>query len=291
MDEMEKSYIHNRAVWEIRIDHAIKQLSATERRVAEYLQENAEKVIALSITEVAEECGASESTIVRFCRHIGYKGFQDIKIAIAQSKVPSLQVMYEGISEKSSIPEIKQQVFMSSISAMQETLEILDDKELERAVDAICGARRIDIYGMGGSYIIAADAQHKFMKIGVRTSIYCDSHMQVVSASQLGKEDVAIGISYSGSSKDVVEALDLAKRNGATTICLTHMAKSPILKCSDIVLAVTAKEMMFRSDGIVSRMAQLAVVDTLYAAVGLKFGQKALDALEAGRKATTSKGC
>lgn len=288
---MDNSYIHSRSAWEIRIDNALKRLSSTERRVADYLLDHAEEVIALSITEVAEACGASESTIVRFCRHIGYKGFQDIKIAIAQSKVPSLQVMYEGISEKSSIPEVKQQVFMSSISAMQETLEILDDKELERAVDAIYSARNIDIYGMGGSYVIAADAQHKFRKIGVRCEIFCDSHIQVVSASQLRKGDVAMGISYSGGSADVVEALELAKRNGATTICLTHMAKSPILRCSDIALTVAAKEMMFRSDGIVSRMAQLAVIDTLYAAVGLKLGQKALDVLEAGRNATTSKGC
>ena len=125
----------------------------------------------------------------------------------------------------------------------------------------------------------------------MRCEIFCDSHIQMVSASQLGKGDVAMGISYSGGSADVVEALELAKRNGATTICLTHMAKSPILRCSDIALTVTAKEMMFRSDGIVSRMAQLAVIDTLYAAVGLKLGQKALDVLEAGRKANSSKGC
>ena len=288
---MEEKYIRNRSGWEIRIDSAMRELSASERRIADFLLANPEKVVALSITEVADASDTSESTVVRFCHHIGYSGFQDIKIAIAQSEVPSLQVMYEGITEESTIPEIKKQVFLSSIDAMQDTLKILSDEELERAVEALYEANKIDIYGMGGSYVIAEDARHKFLKIGLRCQTYCDSHLQIISASQLGKGDVAIGISYSGSSKDVLEAMELAKKNQATTICITHMAKSPILRYSDIALCVTAKDMMFRSDGIVSRMAQLAIIDVLYSSVGLKIGKKALEILEDGRQATASKGC
>jgi len=119
--------------------------------------------------------------------------------------------MYDGITDSDSVSDIKKKVFASSIQAIQDTMLLLDDQEVEKAVNAILQADRIDIYGMGGSGVMAMDLQHKMLKIGIRTNVYTDSHMQALSASQLKRRDVAIGISYSGTSRDTCEALELAK--------------------------------------------------------------------------------
>lgn len=282
--------IVKKPVWVIKIEREMPRMGVVERRVADYLLKKSKDMISMTITEFSEACGASEATIVRFCRHIGYAGFQDLKLAIAQDVVSPLSVMYDGIGPEDSIGTIKNKVFTSNIQAMNDTLELVDDKELERAVDAIYSAHYFDIYGMGGSGIIARDAQHKFLKIGIRASVFSDTHLQALAMTQLGKGDTVMGISYSGASTDVIETLKYAKQNGARTICLTHLAKSPITRVSDIKLYTTASETMFRSDGIVSRMAQLAIIDTLYIGVALKMGDKAIENLEKGRLASVSKG-
>ncbi len=277
-------------VWQLRLEGAIKSMGAAERRMADYLLADPKRIVSMTITEVAEGSGISEATIVRFCRHIGYKGFQHLKIAVAEEVVAPIEVMYDGITDSDSVSDIKKKVFASSIQAIQDTMLLLDDQEVEKAVSAILQADRIDIYGMGGSGVMAMDLQHKMLKIGIRTNVYTDSHMQALSASQLKRRDVAIGISYSGTSRDTCEALELAKEAGATTIGMTHYAKSPLFRVADITLVTTASETMFRSDGIVSQAAQLAIIDTLYVGLGLKMGKGALENLEKGRKASVSKG-
>ena len=277
-------------VWKIKLQSAVQHMGAAERRVAEYVLQHPENVVNKTITEIAEESHSSEATVVRFCRRLGYKGFQGLKIAIAQDIVPPIQVMYEGISENDSVEDIKNKVFYSSIEALQDTLKLVDTESLSRAIDAIYEARNIDIYGMGGSGVIARDVAHKFLKIGVRSNVYVDSHLQILSATNLGPKDVVIGISHSGNTKDIVKALDVARHRGATTICITHYAKSPITLVSDIQLYTTAKEMMFRSDGMTSRIAQLAIIDSLYVGVGLKMGERALENLKNGREASVDKG-
>lgn len=277
-------------IWEIRLRSALSSLGAAERRVAEYILNNPEKVIYQTITELAESTQASEATAVRFCRHIGYKGFQGLKIAMAQDLVPTIEAIHEGIQVGDNIAQIKNKVFFGSIQALQDTISIIDDTELEKAVEAIYKASKFDIYGLGGSGCIAEDARHKFMKIGIRSNAYTDCNLQAMSAALLGKGDTALAISHSGSVKDVVEALQIAKQQGATTICITHYAKSPITEVADIKLFTTATEMMFRSDAMASRIAQLAIVDTLYTGVALKLGERAEQSLKAVRQAVVSKG-
>ncbi|TCL76471.1 RpiR family transcriptional regulator [Hydrogenispora ethanolica] len=277
-------------VWEIKLRSVLSVLGAAERRVADYVLNNQDKIVYQSITELAEAAGVSEATVVRFCRRLGHKGFQGLKIALAQDIVPTLQAIHEEISEDDDVSEIKQKVFVGSIKALQDTVMITDDAELSRAIDAIAKAAKFDIYGLGGSGCIAEDARHKFMKIGVRSAVYTDCNLQAMSAALLGPQDVALAISHSGSVRDTVEALQIAKQQGATTICITHYAKSPISEVADIKLFTTSEEMMFRSDAMASRIAQLAIIDTLYVGVALKMGEKATQALKAVRQAVVSKG-
>jgi RpiR family carbohydrate utilization transcriptional regulator len=277
-------------VWEIKLRSVLSSLGAAERRVADYILNNPDKIVYQSITELSEAADASEATVVRFCRRLGHKGFQGLKIAMAQDIVPELQAIYEEIRVDDDITSIKNKVFYGSIKAIQDTMTIADDAQLSKAIDAIAGASKFDIYGLGGSGCIAEDARHKFMKIGVRSAVYTDCNLQAMSAALLGPGDVALAISHSGSVKDVVEALQIAKQHGATTICITHLAKSPITKVAEIKLFTTACEMIFRSDAMVSRIAQLAIIDTVYVGVALKLGDQATQSLKMVRQAVVSKG-
>lgn len=195
-------------VWKIKIQSAAQKMGAAERRVADFVLEHPQSVVNKTITEIAEQSQSSEATVVRFCRRLGYKGFQGLKIAIAQEMVPPIQAMYEGITPDDSIEEIKNKVFYNSIEALQDTLKLVDNESLTSAINAISESNYIDIYGLGGSGCIASDVGHKFLKIGVRANVYVDSHLQMLSASNLGPKDVAIGISHSGNTKDIVNALD-----------------------------------------------------------------------------------
>ena len=172
---------------------------------------------------------------------------------------------------------------------MKHTKKVLDADVLETAAKKISDAQRIAIFGLGNSSSIAIDAQHKFLRAGLTASAYCDNHMQAIAASHLTKNDVAIGISHSGSSKDVVEALQLSRAAGATTICITNFGKSPIIKQSDIVLFTAAEETKYTIFGMNSRIAQLAIIDSVYTYIILRKSEDSIKAIHATEKALQSK--
>ena len=155
--------------------------------------------------------------------------------------------------------------------------------------NAIGAANKMDIYGIGGSSSIAFDAYHKFHRIGIACIAHADSDMMATSATLLAPGDVALGISHTGSSRDIVEAMRLAKEAGATTVCITHNATSPITKVSDIALFTAARETAFSSDAMTSRLAQLSIIDTVYLAVALSHYDKSLAMIQKTRRASASR--
>ncbi|HSR12535.1 MAG TPA: MurR/RpiR family transcriptional regulator [Thermodesulfobacteriota bacterium] len=273
----------------IKIRGAYSTFKKAEQRIAQAICENPEKVLNLSITELAEKSAASESSVVRFCKSLGYKGYYELKISLARELVITPHQIYEEISPSDDVSTIKHKVFQSNILALQETIKILNDEELERASEAICKARLLAFYGMAASAAVALDSSHKFMRINIRSVSYSDSHMQAISASLLQPGDVALGISHSGSSKDVVDALRIARQKGATTICLTHHTKSPITRVADIKLYTAARETALRSDAMTSRIAQLSILDVLYVSVALKRYETSLQAIERTKEALAEK--
>ena len=205
-------------------------------------------MIYLTVTELAERTNTSESTVVRLCQKIGYKGYQEFKIVLARDLVEPTADIYAEVESGDDLTTIKNKVFQANAQALRDTIEVLDDADLERAVAALADARaRIDIYGVGGSDPLAIDAYHKFLKLGMVAVALSDGDMMAMSSALLGKGDVALGISHTGASRDVTDALDRAKNNGATTICITHRSTSPITKVSDIRLYTAAKQTAFAS--------------------------------------------
>lgn len=269
-----------------RISAAMNKLRDSEKKIVEFIEHNQEEIIHLSITEVAERSETSESSVVRLCKRLGYKGFQDLKIHLAKEVISPDKQIHEVIEKGDDVVVIKKKVFQSNIQALYDSIEVCSDVELEKAVHAIANARLIEFYGTGGSGTVAFDAHHKLLKLGIKSFAYNDSVLQSMSASVLTENDVVIGISHTGSNTDVLTALKLAKEAGATLICITNSSKSPITNISDIVLQTASKETLFRTDAISSRIAQLTIIDILVAAVANEHYELTYNNLQKTRRST-----
>ena len=246
----------------LKIKLLYESMGKAEKRIADWIFENPKKIISLSIIELAEKCKCGEATIVRFAKRLGLNGFQELKFSLASENGGSPASTH--ITASDSAYEIYEKVCNDIYLSLEKTKCSLKEDALREAAEKICKADRIVIFGLGNSSSIAIDASHKFMRSGLNAVAYTDNHMQVIAASHLKDNDIAIGISHSGSSKDIVEALKIAKEHGALTITITNSGKSPILKQSDIVLATSSKETEYNILALNSRIAQLAIIDTLY---------------------------
>jgi len=273
----------------VRIQGTYATLRTAEQRVADFILKNPDELIYLTVTELAERTQTSESTVVRLCQKIGYKGYQEFKIMLARDLVGPTETVYEQIDPGDSLETLKAKIFQANAQALKDTIEVLSDAELQRAVDAIAHCRKIEIYGIGGSAPLALDAYHKFMKLGVVAVWLNDSDLMAMSSALLGENDVALGISHTGASRDVCDAMEHAQRSGATTICITHQATSPITKVSDVKLFTAAKETAFGSDATSSRIAQLSIIDTLYAGIANQDYETSLGRIQKTRAASAGK--
>ncbi len=271
----------------IKMKHLYPSMGKAERQVADWVEANPGKIISLSIVELAEQCGCSEATIVRFSKRLGMSGFQELKISLAAEGggTPVSTHIVSGDSPFQIYEKVCNDMFLS----LEKTKQILSADALQKASDALCAAGKIALFGLGNSASIAADGAHKFLRAGLQAVAYSDNHMQVIAASHLKKGDVALAISHSGSSKDIVEALKLAKEHGATTIAITNNGKSPILKPADIVLFTAAEETEHNILGLTSRLTQLSIIDALYFSIVYTRSQEALESIAETEKALQSK--
>lgn len=272
-----------------RIQEKLESFSKMERKTAECMAENQDKLIYASITELAELAGTSEATVTRVCTKLGYSGFQALKVSVARELVSQQEKIHEDLKADSPPEMIIDKIFSSAIHTLTMTRKALDGKAVAGSIDALCRARRIVVIGNGNSGAIALDAQHKFLRIGLNVSAYTDDHMQMIAVVSMTKDDVLIAISHSGSSRDVAEAMQVAKENGATVISITNNGISPVSKLADIRLYTYSQETKYRTYAISSRMAELTIIDTLYTGVSLRLGDKAIQNFEALEKALVVK--
>jgi len=264
-------------------------LKRAESRVASFILKNSQVIVHLTITELAEQCNVSEATIVRLSKKLGYSGYQDFKIALARDLVEPIKGIHEDVSPDDDMSTVARKVFNSAKQSLADTLRILHMGELEKAVEVMTKAKKIDFYGVGASGLVALDAHHKFFKTGLLTAAYIDPHIQAISASQLNPGDVAVGISHTGSSKDTIESLKIAKEVGASSICITSYMRSPITKTADINLIVSARETAFRSEATAARIAQLCLIDLLVVGISLGHQQVCFNAIDKMRSGIARK--
>lgn len=257
----------------LKIRGLLPSLNPALQKIAQYILENPQSVKLLRIRELAERCGVAEATITRFVKTIGFKNFQEFKINIAEitSEKPDVtEFVYDEVTKSDSLESIIEKIVYINIQALQNTKKILDIPEIEKAISAIERARNIDIYGAGGSFVAAENAQMRFYRIAKRCMVYNDPNQQAVSASLLTSKDVAIGISNSGRTISTVNALEKAKESGATTICITNFDQSPLTEHADIKLFTSTQDSAFFQESMVSRIAQMLIIDILYAGLAVK---------------------
>ncbi|KAA0565364.1 MurR/RpiR family transcriptional regulator [Rossellomorea aquimaris] len=272
-----------------RIRSHYSQFSEKEKMIAEFIIANPEKIIHSTISGVAEELNVADATVFRFCKRLGFKGYQAMKISLASDLVTPIKDIHETINEEDSEGVIAQKVFRSNIRTLEDSLSMLNEEMFTKAIRGMIGARRIEFYGTGGSGFVAMDAHHKFLRTGMTTTAYNDPHMQLISASQLTGADVIVFISHSGSNKDLLEVLDVAKKNRVTTIAITHFAKSPLSNGVDIPLFTVSQETEYRSEALASRISQLSIVDALYVNTMMKRKDLSKSSLQKMRDAISIK--
>jgi RpiR family transcriptional regulator, carbohydrate utilization regulator len=267
----------------------VDELRTAERRVAGCVLASPDKVIYQSISELAENAGTSEPTVIRFCRALGFRGYHDLKIRLAQDLVPEVKNIHEDVTRDDDPATLIRKVFNSNAVAISNSVDTLDPRATEKAIRTLARADRIEFIGFGGSAAVAMDAQHKFFRLGIPCTWQDDPHMQAMSAALMGPRSVVVAISHSGSTKDVVETLDIAKQAGATTIAIVSHRKAPVATTADIALCVHARETGFKPEPMSSRIAHLSVIDVLSVGVALRKSHDFVASVQKTRKALVNK--
>ncbi|MBQ0997743.1 MULTISPECIES: MurR/RpiR family transcriptional regulator [Streptomyces] len=256
------------------------------RRVADAVIADPAGSSELSIGALAERAATSPATVLRFCRTLGFGSYPQLRLALAAAVAHERAVGGEqsalgtDIDPSDSLEQIVKKIIYNEVRALDETSRSVDPSVLGRAVDAITGARRIDIFGVGASAFVGQDLHQKLHRIGHIAFVWTDVHAALTATALLGPGDVAIGISHSGETEDTVEPLTVAAARGATTVALTNFPQSPLAQAADLVLTTSARETPFRSGATVSRIAQLALVDCLFVAVAQRSYDAAAEALQ-----------
>lgn len=254
----------------LKMESLLGEMSAAEQKVISYIIENPEKVIHLSVAGLAENCDSSEASVIRACRKLDLNGYQHLKVVLAQSLVSPIQSINHEIDDNDSPWTIISKVFESTSHALNYTKDVLDFNMVEQAAKLIATANKVIIFGLGNSHSAVIDMQHKLSRLGINAIGVTDSHLQVIIAASSLPGDVAVGISHSGSSIDVVESIRTCKDNGAKIITMSSFGKSPLTKLSDVVLATASKETEYMVLAMSSRIVQLVIIDCLYTLIAME---------------------
>lgn len=259
-----------------RIRASIPALPPAEQRVAKLVLADPRSFASLPVAELAERSHVSKPTVVRFCRSVGYDGLADFKLKLAGSVNEGVPFVHRSVDVDDKAGDLIVKVVDNAVSALLKYRNDAASHAFERAIAALSEAgkqgRKIEFYGVGNSGIVAQDAQHKFFRLGVNAVAYSDGHVQVMAATMLGLGDCAVIISNSGRSRDLLDAAEIAKKKGATTIVITASG-SPLVQHAQILLAADHPEDYDRYSPMVSRLLHLIVIDILTTGVALRLGE------------------
>ena len=238
-------------------------LTKSEKKVADYILANFKDIMYLSVTELAELASVGETTIFRFCKKLGFKGYPEFKLLIAQDIVNFEKV---NQSEPSSyISSLKDNI----VAKVNECYQILDGDALTDAIEMIYNSKRVFFFGIGSSGITAATAKERLMRIGFLTDVASDAHRMNMVSSVLSDRDTIVAFSLSGATTDVLESLSIAKENGVNVVVATSYVKSPITQKADIVLQTSGKSNLIEGGSLVNSISQLFIVDLLVTGITL----------------------
>ncbi len=265
-----------------RIKACLPSLAPAEQRVGKLVLSDPRSFAKLPVSELADRAHVSKPTVVRFCRSVGYDGLSDFKLKLAGSVNEGVPFIHRSVDADDKTGDIMVKVIDNTVAAFLKYRNDASTAMIEKAASALVQAyrdgKRIEFFGVGNSGVVAQDAQHKFFRLGMHVIAHSDGHMQVMSASLLGPGDCVVIISNSGRTRDLMDACDIARKHGATTIVITASG-SPLASAGHIHLAADHPEGYDRYSPMVSRLLHLLVIDILATCVALRIGGETLQPL------------
>lgn len=247
-----------------RIRSALSRLKASERKVAEYILANPSLVVMQSVSELSEQCGASQAAVIRMCKSLGYRGFPELKVMIAGDLQQTREDDYRPLDRHASLEEAIDRVTGNNMLAVRDSVHTVCPKALAAAVTALYEADRIFIYGIGSSHLIGLALQQQFIQINKACIVFPDIHMQLASSVTVRPGDVALGISWSGETREVIRCIRNAREMGVRTVGITRFGGSSLSREAEIVLALSVAETDADMGTMGARIAMLNMIDVVY---------------------------
>lgn len=248
----------------LKIKSLMPNLSTKEQKIAAFVLEDPRTASRMTISEMSAQLGIADSTVFKFTRSLGYDGFRDFRNNLLSEEFDPEISFHENVLPDDSAIDIAKKVFHSSSTSLSDTLALLHEEDLERALDCLLSARAVTFYGCGESAVVALDAYQKFLRSPVNCSFIMDAHMQLMHASRTHPDDCAFVISHTGLTKEMISVARMAKQAGASVIVVTSYPNAKICKYADVTFVSTSEETSYRSESLSSRYPQLAIIDSLY---------------------------
>ncbi len=251
-----------------KISAQLETMAPADRQIGQFIIDNPDQMLRLSSAALAVETGRSQSSVVKFSQKLGYAGYQELKLAVSEAKAQEWQapagMIHGTIEVGDGYLTILQKLLGSKMQAMQQTISVNNEADIEKALEALHDARRIHLVGVGASSLVARDFSYKLMKLGRNVLHDSDSHVQMANASTLGPDDLLFALSYSGASIETLRIAELASQRRATVIAVTGLQDNPLARVADICLHTVGDEDRVRSSAITARDAQLMLTDLLF---------------------------
>ena len=262
-----------------------RALSAKEASIADFILSDPKRVSRMTINEIADSLGIAPSTVFQFTRKLGFKGFRDFRNELLSEEFDPEVSIHENIDEKDDALAIAHKVFSSSVKSLQDTNALLSASSVERASHLLLEANTVSFFGVGGSNVVAYDAFHKFMRSPLRVQYGMDVHVQRMQAALLGPGDCAIVTTHTGLTRDTLDIASIAREAGASVIAITSYSSPRLAELADVILLSSSDETGYRSESLSSRIAQLAIVDSLFTIVMFASQERAKEPLRRIRNA------
>jgi RpiR family transcriptional regulator, carbohydrate utilization regulator len=271
------------------IQGSFPSFKGASRRIAETFRTQPEHVVRLSITDLAKLAETSEAAVVRFAKRLGFKGFRDLQIQLAFELGNAQDRIEEEIDLQDDLDAVIEKSYHAHVNALTEARDAMDYDKFRKSVELLNRARFVHIFAQGANYSTGCDLSYNLLKLGIANTAHSDTYMQAVAAAVSDRYDVVVGISHTGANRDVIEALSLARQNGAGTIALTTRSHSPITQIAEITLSTPEKEIVFQGEPLTSRLSLMYIVDVLFLGVALVRGRPSVEKLQRVQEALSEK--
>ncbi|PLR69303.1 MULTISPECIES: MurR/RpiR family transcriptional regulator [Bacillaceae] len=247
------------------IQTMLNKLPQSEQKLADYILQHPHEVVDSTVSELSTSAQTSGAAVIRLCKSLGLKGFQDLKMRIAGDLMKSVEQGYRDIEPSESLYRVVEKTTSNTIQIIRDTAEIIDHDNLKTAISMLLNAKNVHFCGVGASNIVAADAQQKLIRINKGATAFTDMHLVATLIANADKDDVLFAISFSGETQEIINVLKLAKERGVKTIGLTHFGQTTVSSLCDVSLHTSfSNEAPFRSAATSSRLAQLYMIDILF---------------------------